>query len=224
MRLLPLTKINKKLNNNNGVSFLIALLLFLVASMVSIVIVTAALSAVKRVNDDFNDQQEYLSISSAANLVKETLSESSCTIVEKRTISGGSENVDYTYTITGVWESFLRAAFENFEHYGSSYSSTVTIDSVNDGGEEAVSSSKMDLTIKPYDSSNEDTTDNYKIKGRIYSDSSKQNIFVTAWVSSPSSNENTEMIYDEDEVLIEKVVTKTTILVWNGFEMTTLDG
>ena len=216
--------IKKKLKNNNGVSFLIAMLLFLVASVVSIVIVTAALSAVKRVHDDFKDQQEYLCVSSAANLIKETLSESSCTIVEKKTISGGSEDVEYTYIISGVWESLLKEAFKNFELYGSSYSSSITIGSVSDGGKEVITSSKMDLTIKPYDSNNEDTTENYKITGRIYSDVSKQNIFVTAWISSPSSTENTEMIYDDNEVLIKKVVTKTTTLVWNGFEMTTLDG
>ena len=216
--------IKKKLKNNNGVSFLIAMLLFLVASVVSIVIVTAALSAVKRVHDDFKDQQEYLCVSSAANLIKETLSESSCTIVEKKTISGGSEDVEYTYIISGVWESLLKEAFKNFELYGSSYSSSITIGSVSDGGKEVITSSKMDLTIKPYDSNNGDTTENYKITGRIYSDVSKQNIFVTAWISSPSSTENTEMIYDDNEVLIKKVVTKTTTLVWNGFEMTTLDG
>ena len=215
--------IKKKLKSNNGVSFIIAMLLFLVASVVSIVIVTAALSAVKRVHDDFKDQQEYLCVSSAANLVKETLSGSSCTIVEKRTISGGTENIEYTYTTTGVWSDFLKAAFNKFEQYGSSYNETITIDGVDDGGEEVITVSKMDITIDPYDSNNEDTTDNYKITGTIYSDNSKQKIFVSAWVGSPSSTENTEMFYDDNNVLIEKVVTKTTTLVWNGFEMTTLD-
>ena len=45
-------RINKKIQSQSGASFLFALLAFLVAAMVSVTIVAAAVTTVKRVNSD----------------------------------------------------------------------------------------------------------------------------------------------------------------------------
>ena len=63
----------KKLKNEQGVTILMALLLVLTAAVVSAVILSAALSAARRVNDDRTAQQNYLAVSSAAELVRDSI-------------------------------------------------------------------------------------------------------------------------------------------------------
>ena len=68
-------RIRQKLHSRRGVSILLALLLMLVAAMVSVVIVGASLTAAKRVNDDRAQEQAALSISSAAKVMVEYLND-----------------------------------------------------------------------------------------------------------------------------------------------------
>ena len=63
----------KKLKNDQGVTILMALLLVLTAAVVSAVILSAALSAARRVNGDRTAQQNYLAVSSAAELVRDSI-------------------------------------------------------------------------------------------------------------------------------------------------------
>lgn len=63
----------KKLKNEQGVTILMALLLVLTAAVVSAVILSAALSAARRVNGDRTAQQNYLAVSSAAELVRDSI-------------------------------------------------------------------------------------------------------------------------------------------------------
>lgn len=63
----------KKLKNEQGVTILMALLLVLTAAVVSAVILSAALSAARRVNSDRTAQQNYLAVSSAAELVRDSI-------------------------------------------------------------------------------------------------------------------------------------------------------
>lgn len=63
----------KKLKNEQGVTILMALLLVLTAAVVSTVILSAALSAARRVNGDRTAQQNYLAVSSAAELVRDSI-------------------------------------------------------------------------------------------------------------------------------------------------------
>ena len=67
----------KKLHSRRGASILLALLLFLVASMVVSVILSASLTAVSRVNDDREREQEYLAVSSAAKFFAKALERAS---------------------------------------------------------------------------------------------------------------------------------------------------
>ncbi len=65
--------IRKKLKNSTGASILMALLLLLVAVMVSAVILAAAISASKTIRSDREQQQTYLTVSSAAELLRDSV-------------------------------------------------------------------------------------------------------------------------------------------------------
>ncbi len=66
-------RLKNKLQSRRGASMLMALLLFLVAAMVSAVIVAAAVSAQTRVRADRAQQQTYLTVSSAAELLRDSV-------------------------------------------------------------------------------------------------------------------------------------------------------
>ena len=65
--------VRRKLNSSSGASILMALLLLLVAVMVSAVILAAAVSAAKTIRTDREQQQTYLTVSSAAALVRDSI-------------------------------------------------------------------------------------------------------------------------------------------------------
>lgn len=67
--------IRKKLHSRSGASMLMALLLLLVAVMVSVVILSAASSAAKSVRSDREQQQTYLTVSSAAELMRDCITD-----------------------------------------------------------------------------------------------------------------------------------------------------
>lgn len=89
-------QLHHKLKSQSGVSVLVALILFLVASMVSVTILSAAVTAVKRVHDDRVQQQDYLAVSSAARLFAQCMEETTLTVttvtendaVESESITG----------------------------------------------------------------------------------------------------------------------------------------
>ena len=82
-------KIKEKLHSENGASFLLALVAFLVAAMVSVTIVAAAVSSLKRVYSDRAVQQAHLTLTSAAQLVRDAMEATSVKKVEVVTNSGG---------------------------------------------------------------------------------------------------------------------------------------
>ena len=59
-----------KLRDRRGASLLMALLLLLLATMVSVVILTAVSSAARHLSCDREAQQNYLTVSSAAELLR----------------------------------------------------------------------------------------------------------------------------------------------------------
>ena len=75
-------RIRQKLAGRSGASILIALIVFLVAAMVSVVMIDTAVTALKRVHDDEIREQAYLSVGSASKLIASCLQESSCTITQ----------------------------------------------------------------------------------------------------------------------------------------------
>ena len=85
----------KKLKNEQGVTILMALLLVLTAAVVSAVILSAALSAARRVNSDRAAQQNYLAVSSAAELVRDSIDQMRYTETTKTTYKWDEATQDY---------------------------------------------------------------------------------------------------------------------------------
>lgn len=88
----------KKLKNEQGVTILMALLLVLTAAVVSAVILSAALSAARRVNGDRTAQQNYLAVSSAAELVRDSIDQMRYTETTTTTYEWDEENGSYLQT------------------------------------------------------------------------------------------------------------------------------
>lgn len=89
--------IKTKLQDSHGVSILFALLLMAVAAMISITIISASLSAVKRSHAIKNTRQELLSLDSATLYIEKQLN----------TDTGAfevsfSQNADGTYSVTNT--------------------------------------------------------------------------------------------------------------------------
>lgn len=91
-----------KLRDRRGASLLMALLLLLLATMVSVVILTAVSSAARHLSRDREAQQNYLTVSSAAELLRSGIKGAKYT---------RTETVTYTYdydaegNVTGSHES-----------------------------------------------------------------------------------------------------------------------
>ncbi len=66
--------IREKLHSRRGASLIYALMLFLVASMVSITILTSAATTVSRLHDDREREQDYLTLHSAARMARKAMS------------------------------------------------------------------------------------------------------------------------------------------------------
>ena len=78
-------RIKKKLHSQSGASFLFALLAFLVAAVVSVTIISAAVTTVRRVNSDREAQQAQLTLDSAAQLVRDEMEETKYIITTTKT-------------------------------------------------------------------------------------------------------------------------------------------
>ena len=95
-------RMKKKIQSQSGASFLFALLAFLVAAMVSVTIVAAAVTTVKRVHGDRESQQAQLTLISAAQLVRNEMEKTkyifTTTITETTTINEDN-TVDTSTTV-----------------------------------------------------------------------------------------------------------------------------
>ena len=62
----------KRLKNNSGATILIALLLILLSTAVGAAVLTAAVSAARHLRSDREAQQNYPTVSSAAELIRDS--------------------------------------------------------------------------------------------------------------------------------------------------------
>lgn len=75
-------RIKQKLNSDAGMTVILALVGFLIAAMASFTIVTVSLNNVSRVDDQQREQRDYLTITSAVALLRDSLAGQSVTISE----------------------------------------------------------------------------------------------------------------------------------------------
>ena len=114
----------KKLKNNSGATILMALLLILLAMAVGAAILTAAVSAAHHLTSARDAQQNYLTVSSAAELIRDSIAGDKYerTMTETHTavrdtdgnITG--ENVSYSTNVTnptGIMGQWLSACIED---------------------------------------------------------------------------------------------------------------
>lgn len=113
----------KKLKNNSGATILMALLLILLAMAVGAAILTAAVSAAHHMKSDREAQQNYLTVSSTAELIRDSIAGDKYerTMTETHTANTDEEG-HTTYTVsystnvnypTGIMGQWLSACIED---------------------------------------------------------------------------------------------------------------
>lgn len=124
----------KKLKNERGESILMALLLLLLASVISALILTAATNAAHHLRNDRKAQQNYLTVSSAAELIRDSILQESYTRVwEKVTTYKMDDKGQYVWQkedtklvpgqFTGIMKAWLAEGIANNENEGARYAS-----------------------------------------------------------------------------------------------------
>lgn len=101
-----------KLKNQQGATLMMALLLLLAASMVSAVILTAATSSARRLENDRAARQAYLTVSSAARLLRDDILNASFvqeTVKTTYTDDTSTETSRETTSPTGFTAAWLKA-------------------------------------------------------------------------------------------------------------------
>ena len=124
----------KKLKNERGESILMALLLLLLASVISALILTAATNAAHHLRNDRKAQQNYLTVSSAAELIRDSILQESYTRVWEKVTTYTKDDAG-TYVpkkekttlvpgkFTGIMKAWLAEGIANNENEGARYAS-----------------------------------------------------------------------------------------------------
>lgn len=117
----------KKVKNNSGATILMALLLILLATAVGAAVLTAAVSAARHLRSDREAQQNYLTVSSAAELIRDSINgqtyERTLTVKREAVRNEDREVIGYKETRTldikpnplfpGPMGAWLSACIEN---------------------------------------------------------------------------------------------------------------
>ncbi len=125
--------LRKKLHSSRGASMLMALLLLLVAMMVSITLFTAAMTGYKTIRNDHESEQAVLTLSSAAELFRDAIARTEC----KTTFTTyyNSWDANYTYPIdtqtktetTGDPANILKDMLKSFAGNSATYNANYEI-------------------------------------------------------------------------------------------------
>lgn len=125
----------KKLKNERGESILMALLLLLLASVISALILTAATNAAHHLRNDRKAQQNYLTVSSAAELIRDSILQESYTRVWEKVTTYTKDDDAGIYVpkeekttlapgkFTGIMKAWLAAGIEDNTNEGARYAS-----------------------------------------------------------------------------------------------------
>lgn len=183
-------KIKNKLQDSHGVSILFALLLMAVAAMVSITIISASISAVKRSHAIKNTRQELLSLDSATLYIEKQLnSDTGASEVSF------SQNTDGTYSVT------------NTNQYGGAFKEEVialtnAFLTGNRGNEIGT------FSLKTEDTSNNTCYDSVSVSYKVVSQDNEQRAIVVF----------TLRINDSKQYLKYNVNKNTSSVSWTFFE------
>lgn len=208
-----MTFLRKKLHNETGSSMLMALLFLLVAILVSVVILSAAISATAAVRSDQAQQQAMLTVSSAAELLRDSLASEEGSYKEITTFVypynakyGTPTTSKTTQEASGNFSEILNNAVKFLGQYPSAISSgTYTIEAQ---GLESVS---MNLKITY---SQEDST--YKLRAEFEnitdSDHTCRMVLTMSGSQRLTTQSGTQFINGRDRL----VEVQTMSLVWEN--------
>ena len=151
--------IRKKLHSNSGASMIMALLLMLVGVVTSAVIIAASLSAALHIKEDRAQQQAYLTVSSAAELIRDQLEAGKSDYTKTETTTTTTYTAYYQDNTTSetpvitmgdenvIFSSIIKSAIEyldNYEIYEKTY--TINAHSENTDYDEVSAKVLMDKT------------------------------------------------------------------------------
>ena len=107
-------KIRKKLKSEQGTSIFFGLLLFLVASILSVVMLEGAVTTVKTVASDQESEQNQLSCTSAAQVLRDSITniKLSATVTVKKDKTGANTETVKNWNPSGVLNSSLATPSE----------------------------------------------------------------------------------------------------------------
>lgn len=198
MILIDMKSIREKLNSNSGASILIALILFLVAAMVSAVVISAALSGAQAVySDKTENEQDYLNVSSAARIIGKSIEGTTCTIVktEVKSEDGTPTSSNINTTIEGTLGELLTDAANNpLEH------SLVIAPQISGDAGAALARCTFVFSMKVVDDGTE--KERYILEGKVKASGHDQVVYV--YVAPESVNISpTQTTTDEDGISTE---------------------
>lgn len=224
----------KKLKNERGESILMALLLLLLASVISALILTAATNAAHHLRNDRKAQQNYLTVSSAAELIRDSILQESYTRVWEKVTTYTKDDAEIYVPkeekttlvpgqFTGIMKAWLAAGIADNKNKDARYASVT-------GCQDTI---KVDVPIKGEDGLQ-------TVQAEFTMDKDTANITVKLSLLPPDGQESAgtessaaedcrmtlkitgnvmpeEVINANDEKTIEKY---TTTINWSGAKIT----
>lgn len=191
-------KIQRKLHSESGVSILLALVVLLVASFISVTLLSASSSSVKTSSRNQTSIQDNLTLDSACKLLKSTLN--------GQYRANGSVNDSSHFQITG-WDN----------EYQPSFPGTLAISTAVINGSSSVTSDSFTISVEGINEI-KDVTGNYAI---VKTNDSEEDLYQAIYTLSLTAEDNTVLKrYVTFSVSVDTASSdmkkKVVMWTWNG--------
>ena len=192
-------KIQRKLHSESGVSILLALVVLLVASFISVTLLSASSSSVKTSSRNQTSIQDNLTLDSACKLLKSTLN-------GQRYHANGSVNESSQFQITG-WDT----------EYQPTFPGTLAISTAVINGSSSVTSDSFNISVEGINEI-KDVTGNYAI---VKTNDSEEDLYQAIYTLSLTAEDNTVLKrYVTFSVSVDTANSdtkkKVVMWTWNG--------
>lgn len=192
-------KIQRKLHSESGVSILLALVVLLVASFISVTLLSASSSSVKTSSRNQTSIQDNLTLDSACKLLKSTLNGQSYQ-------ANGSVNESSQFQITG-WDTEHQPTFPG----------TLAISTAVINGSSSVTSDSFTISVEGINEI-KDVTGNYAI---VKTNDSEEDLYQAIYTLSLTAEDNTVLKrYVTFSVSVDTASSdmkkKVVMWTWNG--------
>ena len=192
-------KIQRKLHSESGVSILLALVVLLVASFISVTLLSASSSSVKTSSKNQTSIQDNLTLDSACKLLKSTFN-------GQRYHANGSVNESSQFQITG-WDT----------EYQPTFPGTLAISTAVINGSSSVTSDSFTISVEGINEI-KDVTGNYAI---VKTNDSEEDLYQAIYTLSLTAEDNTVLKrYVTFSVSVDTANSdtnkKVVMWTWNG--------